>query len=141
MRADEAMAIVAEDIPSILESAGFVNGETLDEDEIAKRDAPIFWPMKAENPDATGKRIFSVWKIQTLEPLASAENDVECRRATAYIDFWVMGSPYAGAVKKAVARASKAFRKDGWEFELNSAPYYDSSSKRTQVSYVLTKTI
>lgn len=141
MRSDEALAIAAKSIPKALESAGFLNGEALDEDEIGKRNAPIFWPIKAEDPDATGKKIFAVWKIQTIDPQSSADDAVTARDATAYLDFWVMGSPYAKQFEKYVANASKALEKEGWEVELNGQPYFDSSSKRTQVSYVLTKSI
>lgn len=125
---------------AILLSAGLVEGESLDPDEIPKRDSVIFWPFRCEDPAATKKETFCVYKVQGLDPTVRGD-DRSDRSATVYIDFWTLLPITDKRLGKTIKKVEEKFTEAGWSIELGASPYYDSSSKRHQLTLSAEKPI
>lgn len=136
MTSPEAMALACKEIPTVLASAGLVDGDALDSDE-ERRDGdnrPAFWAMRAERPSQTSRETFVVWKYATDEPIDEGDDDSD-RKVRCYIDIWSLESfDSPGLIKLAKIIAKKA-KESGWQLEPTDSPYYDNSSQRTLLSY------
>ena len=136
----EALQLAMAEIAAILISAGLIEGEALDPDEIPKREGTIFWPLRCEDPAAAKKETFCVYKVQALDPFARGD-DLTDRSATAYIDFWTLLPVTDKRLGKQIKRVEDKLNKEGWAVELAASPYYDSSTKRHQLTLSAEKPI
>ncbi len=139
MKLHESIRIASEEITGCLTAAGFLNGDLMDDDEIGENPSPEFWETKAPQRAASVAKDFIVYRLQSLEPVGHGD-DLRDHHAVAYVDLWTFSSFSSTEVETSMKALEKAFDKKGWGFELGST-YYDSSSKRHQISIRVTKTI
>lgn len=136
----EALQLAMAEIALALAAAGMTDGESLDPDEIPKREGVIFWPFRCEDPAATKKETFCVYKVQGLDPSVRADDRSE-PNATAYIDFWTTLPVTDKALGKRIKKAEEELVKRGWAVGLGASPYYDSPTKRHQLTLSAEKPI
>jgi hypothetical protein len=135
MTSPEALASAMKEIQRILEDSKIKNGSTLGIDEISKVKSIIFWFNKCDDPEAAKKDTFIVWKIASEDPNGSADDRAASRKILAYVDIWTVKQPDDDALVKTLKSIAGCFEDNDWSFELSGPPYYDSSSKRYQLSY------
>lgn len=142
MNAPQTMAAAMAAIPEILIKAGLTDGSTLEEDDqIRKATKPIFWFQKVDKQIASNKSTFVRWSLGPITPTDSADDGVAERHVLAYVDVWTSARPDDSKIERLAKRICDEFEKAGWGFELNGQPYFDSSSKRYQLSYSAEKVI
>jgi hypothetical protein len=135
MTSPEIMANAMKEIQKALEDSKTKNGSTLGIDEISKTKSIIFWFNKCDSPEAAKKDTFIVWKIASLDQSGSADDRAVARKILAYVDILTVKQPDDDALIKTLKSIADSFEGKDWSFELSSPPYYDSSSKRYQLSY------
>lgn len=138
MRVAELEEWAIDNVQRILKSAGLINGNLLDQDEVKKTDDTLFWFRKNENVSSTNKRMYVIWSLASLTPLGYADNKVAVRNVYISIDFYTRLGQLHQTTLKTIDRVDEEFTKNGWQFERVAFDAVDEINGITQIRYSAT---
>ena len=138
MRVAELEEWAIDNAQRILKSAGLINGNLLDQDEVKKTDDTLFWFRKNENVSSTNKRMYVIWSLASLTPLGYADNKVAVRNVYISIDFYTRLGQLHQTTLKTIDRVDEEFTKNGWQFERVAFDAVDEINGITQIRYSAT---
>lgn len=138
MRVAELEEWAIDNAQRILKSAGLINGNLLDQDEVKKTDDTLFWFRKNENVSSTNKRMYVIWSLASLTPLGYADDKVAVRNVYISIDFYTRLGQLHQTTLKTIDRVDEEFTKNGWQFERVAFDAVDEINGITQIRYSAT---
>lgn len=134
----EAYYTAIKDCIAILKNAGFIEGETVDEDILAA-DAVLFWNIECKSEKYSKRDLFITWNVISVDKEGFADNDVFARDAFTAIDVHSRYEVESEKVKSVLAKIEAEALKRGWLFELSNAARFDKKSGLLSISLSLTK--
>lgn len=138
MRVAELEEWAIDNAQRILKSAGLINGNLLDQDEVKKTDDTLFWFRKNENVSSTNKRMYVIWSLASLTPLGYADDKVAVRNVYISIDFYTRLGQLHQTTLKTIDRVDEEFTKNGWQFERVAFDAVGEINGITQIRYSAT---
>lgn len=141
MTAVEGFLKTAEAVVLILQSAGLIEGESLESVvNVEETDQILFWHALTKNGGGT-KETYLVWNVMPTTPLIKADDQVSLRSGSALIDLFTRYSMGDETIQQLMKRINQEALSEGWDCELYEVPSYEPEFKRTRVTLQITKMI
>lgn len=113
----------AEAIQNVLNAAGFVNGQSLTQDQIKTETRLIFWEEVVPNNGGSTKESYVFWGVRSIVPLDFADGDTRSQTVRVEVTIYTNKPRTHQSVRSAIEALDDAAIGNRWFLTLDDAGY------------------
>lgn len=137
MKSFEALFKAQDEMKELLSQCNLLEGISVNETELKEIKQDMYWHLFVKNTDASAKRTYLTYSVNTVVPLAWGDNKALNFDCSIELKIFTNKDEIRDLISTINSKADEL----NWRFEMSSPIQYESQSQKYTYTFILSKVI